>query len=88
MQSLEQGQISPTESKLRRRGRRYFSTSRAYLSLYRRRFAAYNFGALKARLTTLALIALKVTAGFLLAFAVWIGAVVLYEIWLGLIAEH
>ncbi len=88
MQSLELGQISPTESKLRRRGRRYFSTSRAYLSLYRRRFAAYNFGVWKARLKTLALLALKVTAGFLVAFAVWIGAVVLYEIWLGLIADY
>ncbi|KAL0040311.1 hypothetical protein WJX77_003140 [Trebouxia sp. C0004] len=59
MQSLELGQISPTESKLRRRGRRYFSTSRAYLSLYRRRFAAYNFEVWKARLQTLALLALK-----------------------------
>ncbi len=88
MQSLELGQISPTESKLRRRGRTYFSNSRAYLSLYRRRFAAYNFGAWKARLKTLALLALKVTAGFLVAFALWIGAVVLYELWLGLIADY
>ena len=77
MQSLEVGQTSPTESKLRRRGRRYTSTFRAYLSFYRRRLVAYDFGPARAKLKTAALLALKGIAGCLVALTLWVGAVVL-----------
>ena len=83
MQSQEVGNTSPTDSKLRRRGRRYFSTSRAYLSLFKRRLTYYDYRPVKAKLQAVALLVSKIVAALLAAFALWIGAVVLYEIMLG-----
>ena len=85
MQSLELGNTSPTDSKLRRRGRRYLSAPRAYLSSFRRRLESRDFDPLKARLKTVAVRVAKILLVLLAAFAAWIVFVVLLEIYLGLI---
>lgn len=84
MQSLELGNISPTDLKLRRRNRRYLQSSRAYLASVRRRLAARDLEPLKARLKSVALRVFKALAAFLVVYAAWIVLVVLYEIYLGL----
>ena len=91
MQSLELGNTSPTDLKLRRRSRRYFPSSRAYLISLRRRLASRDLDPLRARLKYVGtrvlkvlLVILAIFLAFLASFAAWIALVVLYEICLGL----
>ena len=88
MQSLELGNISPTDLKLRRRNRRYLQSSRAYLASVRRRLAARDLDPLKARLKSVVIRVLKILTALFLVYAAWIVLVVLYEIYLGLTMEN
>lgn len=91
MQSLELGNTSPTDFKLRKRSRRYLASPRDYLALLRRRLASRGLDPLKARLKyigtrvlTVLLVLLAILLGLLALFAAWIVLVVLYEIYLGI----
>ena len=85
MQSLELGNTSPTEVKLRRRGRRSILTLKTHLSSLRRRVASRDFDQLKSKFKAVAVRVGKVLLALLVAYAAWIVFVVLLEIYLGLI---
>ena len=85
MQSLEVGNTSPTDLKLRRRSRRYLSAPRAYLSSIRRRLATRDFDTLRSRLLVVVTRTSKILLAVLAVYVAWIVLVVLYEIFLGLL---